>query len=289
MLEDKSAEANSGDNSPDFVKAALKWQYNWIGLAGAAAFAIVSGSGLPLVLAAGLELIYVAVVPQSSRFRRLVRSWQYAEEKKKHEEKTRAIFMDLPESVKARYTEVVKVCYQIRNNYDKLSSSSQIFVSQMDEKLQSLLYGYVRLLQSAHHQQQYLQTSNPTTILREIRQIETGLEKEPPKVQEINRKRIEILNKRVEKFEKIKENAKVIQAQCAAIEDVLQLIRDQSMTMRDPQELTYRIDSLVQDVESTESTVREMEAIFDMGSQDLSGMMPDLQTDAPAKRNRLMN
>jgi hypothetical protein len=91
MLEDKSAEANSGDNSPDFVKAALKWQYNWIGLAGAAAFAVVSGSGLPLILAAGLELIYVAVVPQSSRFRRLVRSWQYAEEKKKHE-KRRAQF-----------------------------------------------------------------------------------------------------------------------------------------------------------------------------------------------------
>ena len=289
MPEDKSAEANSGGNAPDFVKAALKWQYNWIGLAGAAAFALVSGSGLPLVMAAGLELIYIAVVPQSSRFRRLVRSWQYAEEKKKHEEKTRAIFMDLPEPVKARYSDVVKVCYQIRSNYDKLSSSSQIFVSQMDEKLQSLLFGYVRLLQAAHHQQQYIQTANPTTILREIRQIETGIEKEPAKVQEINRKRIEILNKRLEKFEKIKENAKVIEAQCSAIEDVLQLIRDQSMTMRDPQELTYRIDSLVQDVETTESTVREMEAIFDMGTQDLAGMMPDVQADATPRRNRLTN
>jgi hypothetical protein len=289
MPEDKTAETNSGANAPDFVKAALKWQYNWIGLAGAAAFAVVSGSGLPLVLAAGLELIYVAVVPQSSRFRRLVRSWQYAEEKRKHEEKTRAIFMDLPDSVKTRYSDVVKVCYQIRTNYDKLSSSSQIFVSQMDEKLQALLYGYVRLLQSAHHQQQYLQTSNPSTILREVRQIESGLDKELPKVQEINRKRIEILNKRLAKFEKIKENAQVIEAQCAAIEDVLQLIRDQSMTMRDPQELTYRIDSLVQDVESTESTVREMEAIFDMGSQDLAGMMPEVPLDAPAKRNRLTN
>ena len=33
----------------NFVREALKWQYNWIGLAGAAAFAIVSGTGLPLV------------------------------------------------------------------------------------------------------------------------------------------------------------------------------------------------------------------------------------------------
>ncbi|HYP06873.1 MAG TPA: hypothetical protein VER03_11640 [Bryobacteraceae bacterium] len=290
MPEDKPADTGSGGSEPDFVKAALKWQYNWIGLAGAAAFALVSGSGLPLVLAAGLELIYVAVVPQSSRFRRLVRSWQYAEEKRKHEEKTRLIFNELPDAVKARYSNIVKVCYQIRANYDKLSSSSQIFVSQMDEKLQSLLYGYVRLLQSAQHQQQYLQSSSPSVITREVRQIESALPNDPPKVQEINRKRIEILNKRLEKFEKIKENSKVIDAQCAAIEDVLQLIRDQSMTMRDPQELTYRIDSLVQDVESTESTVREMEAIFDMGTQELAPMLPDLQSDpTPAKRNRLMN
>ena len=74
-----------GLNQTDYVKAALQWQYNWIGLAGAAAFALVSGTGLPLVLAAGLELMYVALVPQSSRFRRLVRSWKYADEKRAHE------------------------------------------------------------------------------------------------------------------------------------------------------------------------------------------------------------
>src|SRR2546421_604913 len=85
-----------GIDDTNFIKEALKWQYNWIGLAGAAAFAVVSGSGLPLILAAGLELIYVSVVPQSSRFRRLVRSWKYAEEKRKHELKTRALFQELP-------------------------------------------------------------------------------------------------------------------------------------------------------------------------------------------------
>lgn len=273
----------------NFVKAALTWQYNWIGLAGAAAFAVVSGSGLPLILAAGLELIYVAVVPQSSRFRRLVRSWKYAEEKRKHDEKSKALFMELPDAVKARYGNVVSICHQIRANYDKLSSSSQIFVGQMDEKLQSLLFGYVRLLHAAEHQRQYVSTSNPALISREIRVLEEGLPKESPKVQEINRKRIEILKKRLEKFEKIKENSQVVEAQCAAIEDVLELIRDQSMTMRDPQELTYRIDSLVQDVETTESTVREMEAIFDMGSQDLSGMLPDAPPETTPRRDRLRN
>ena len=39
-----------GVDNTNFVKEALKWQYNWIGLAGAAAFALVSGTGFPLVL-----------------------------------------------------------------------------------------------------------------------------------------------------------------------------------------------------------------------------------------------
>ena len=74
----------------DFVRAALKWQYNWIGMAGAAAFAVVSASGLPLILAAGLELIYLSLVPNSSRFQRLVRSWKFEEEKREHEMKLSA-------------------------------------------------------------------------------------------------------------------------------------------------------------------------------------------------------
>src|SRR5262249_56404273 len=86
----------------DYVRAALRWQYNWIGLAGAAAFALVSGTGLPLVLAAGLELMYVSLVPQSSRFRRLVRSWRYAAEKRDHEKRLSAMYMDLPVEMRSR-------------------------------------------------------------------------------------------------------------------------------------------------------------------------------------------
>ena len=58
------------DTAASYFKEALAWQYNWITLLGLGAFALVSGSGLPLVLAAGAELVYLSLVPQSSRFRR---------------------------------------------------------------------------------------------------------------------------------------------------------------------------------------------------------------------------
>jgi uncharacterized protein YukE len=247
----------------NYVKAALGWQYNWIALAGAAGFALVSGSPLPVLLGAGLELIYLSTVPQMGRFQRLARSWQYAEEKRRREMSLSALFNEMPPEMRSRYAQLDSAIGAIRQNYKRLSSTSQMFVEQMENKLDGLAQSYLRLLNAAFHHREYLNTTNPESIRREALDLEKGLEQQAPKVQEINRKRIEILNKRVEKHGKVRENCQVIDAQCAAVEDVLQLIRDQSVTMRDPQQLSDHLDTLVRDVEQTEETVREVEAIFE--------------------------
>lgn len=279
----------AGLSQQDYVKAALKWQYNWIGLAGAAAFAVVSGTGLPLVLAAGLELMYVALVPQSSRFRRLVRSWKYASEKQEHTKRLEEMYKNLPPEMRSRYAFVQQVAQAIRTNYQQLSASSQVFARQMAERLDGLLEGYVRLLFTANTHREYLKSLNPDQVRSEVAFLEKSLEKNAPKVQEINRRRIEILRKRVTKFEKIQENRQVIDAQCAAIEDVLQLIRDQSVTMRDPQEVSAQLENLVQDVEQTEQSVREMEEIYALTAQENDELrLPEAGGDPP-QQNRVRN
>ncbi len=83
-------DSSRGDIS--YVKEAAKLQYNWIALAGIAGFALVSGSALPLLLGAGLELMYLSLVPQNARFQRLVRSWKYADEKREHDMQLTAMF-----------------------------------------------------------------------------------------------------------------------------------------------------------------------------------------------------
>ncbi len=104
-----------------------------------------------------------------------------------------------------------------------------MFVEQMESKLDGLAQSYLRLLNAAFHHREYLNTTNPESIRHEARELEKGLTQQAPKVQEINRKRIEILNKRVEKYEKVREICQVIDAQCAAVDEVLQLIRDRSV------------------------------------------------------------
>ena len=81
----------------------------------------------------------------------------------------------------------------------------------------------------------------------------------------------------------------MIDAQCAATEDVLQLIRDQSVTMRDPQQISDQLETLVQDVEQTEQAVKEVEAIFEMATPDEAGPALPSVSETPTPRTRVRN
>ena len=70
------------------------------------------------------------------------------------------------------------------------------------------------------------------------------------------------------------------------------MIRDQSVTLRDPQQVSDQLEGLVRDVEQTEETVREMESIFEMATPDMNtpfGAVPSDSGPSSAPRNRLRN
>jgi hypothetical protein len=288
---DDSTGPSAPQENINYIKEAFHLQYNWIAMVSACAFALVSASFLPIILAGGLELMYLAIVPQHWRFQRLVKSWKFAEEQQKHQQKLSEMLASLPAEMQSRYVHAAQVCSSIRSNFAQFSSTSQIFLQQIDSRLQGLLSGYARLLLAATQQQQYVKSTEQDGIKHEIASLQKSLSSDPPKVQEINKKRIEILTKRMEKFDKISENRKVVDAQCSAVEDVLMLVRDQSVTMRDPQQVSERLDSLVHDVEQTEQTVQQVEAIFSDMSPDLDGLMSldDTSTSSGPNRVRMSN
>jgi hypothetical protein len=291
LPEDDQLGALAPQEKINFVREAFHLQYNWIAMVSAGAFALVSGSFLPIILAGGLELMYLAIVPQNWRFQRLVKSWKFSEERQKHQQKLSEMLACLPAEMQSRYVHAAQVCGAIRSNFAQFSATSQIFLQQIDARLQGLLSGYARLLLAAAQQQQYVKSTEQDGIKHEIASLQKALSSDPPKVQQINKKRIEILTKRLEKFDKISENRKVVDAQCSAVEDVLMLVRDQSVTMRDPQQVSERLDSLVHDVEQTEQTVQQVEAIFSDLSPDLDGLMSidDSSTSSGPNRARMSN
>ena len=144
--------------------------------------------------------------------------------------------------------------------------AKNIFVAQMETRLKGLMRSYLGMVQSLALHNEYLRNTNPETIRKQITDLERGLEKCPAKVREINSSVGWRSSRRdtSERFDSVKENIAVIEAQCQAIEDVLALIRDQSVTLRDPQEISDQLENLLQDVENTHQTVREVEAIFEI-------------------------
>jgi hypothetical protein len=186
----------------------------------------------------------------------------------------------MPPELRTRYAALDSMCNGIRANYSRLSSTSQMFLEQMEQRLRGLLEAYLRLLYADFQHSEYLQATDPNPIKQNLAKLQRTLSSDPPQVQEINRKRIEILGKRLEKYQKINDNQKVVQAQCSAIEDALQLINDQSVTMRDPQQVSDQLDSLVHDVEQTEETVRQVEAVFAMATPDMDETLPPLPTES---------
>src|SRR5580658_5643616 len=153
--EDDQLGSPSPQDRINFVREAFHLQYNWIAMVSAGAFALVSASFLPIILAGGLELMYLAIVPQNWRFQRLMRSRKFAEEQQKHQEKLSEMIASLPPEMQSRYVHAAQVCGAIRNNFAQFSSTSQIFLQQIDERLQGLLNGFARLLLAATQQQQY--------------------------------------------------------------------------------------------------------------------------------------
>jgi hypothetical protein len=265
----------------NFVKEAFNLQYNWIALTGACLFGVVSGSLLPILLAGGAELMYLAVVSQNARFQRLVRSWKLSEAQKQRQVQFAEMLNNLSPDAKNRYYKLAQVCASVRGNFLQFSSMSQMFLQQMESRLDGLLQGYARLLLVSTQQQQYLKITDPNEIRREVATLEKSVDHDAPRVQDINKKRIEILNKRLEKYQKICENQEVVNAQCSAVEDVLHLVRDQSVTMRDPQQVSEQLDNLVRDVEQTEQTVQQVEAIFGAMTPELEGVL-SMSDSAPA-------
>jgi len=86
----------------------------------------------------------------------------------------------LPPDMQGRYIKLAEVCGSIRNNFAQLSSASQMFVQQMDTRLEGLLHGYVRLLTAAVQQRQYVKSTDPEFIKKEIANLQQELDHDPP-------------------------------------------------------------------------------------------------------------
>ncbi|MDE2995149.1 MAG: hypothetical protein OXT73_00195 [Bacteroidota bacterium] len=66
----------------------------------------------------------------------------------------------------------------------------------------------------------------------------------------------------MERSKKGQENLEIIEAQLETIEDVIKYIHEQSLTLRNPEEISFQLDTLLTEVEETQASVEELEEVF---------------------------
>ncbi|WP_228350731.1 hypothetical protein [Rhodocaloribacter litoris] len=213
-----------------------------------------------LLFATAGELLYLGTMPRQERFRRAIRARQAAEHAKPPSQKE--IFQLLSKQSQRRYVRLRKLQKDIAANYRKLSYASQGMLDSHLKKIDGLLDSYLKLLYQKERYEFAIRSNTESEVIRAIEALREDMADDTPRVRAIKQRRMRILEQRLERFKKGQENLEIIAAQLETIEDVIKYIHEQSLTLRNPEEITFQLDTLLSEVEETEASVEALEEVF---------------------------
>ena len=261
------------------------WNLGFLIMAMLTAF-FLSGSesafNIILILTAAAELMYLGIMPRQDRFQRLVRSQRAREAAKPPSQKE--IFQLLTRPNQRRYARLRKLERDIESNYRKLSYASQGLLDSHLKKINGLLESYLNLLYQKERYEQFAETTTETEVVRAIKSLREDMTDDSDRVKAIKQRRMRILEQRLERFKRSRENLEIIEAQLETIEDVTKYIHEQSMTLRNPEEITFQLDTLLSEVEETEASVEQIEEVFGGQQPDLLSDIDTFEMDEPERQ-----
>jgi hypothetical protein len=228
---------------------------------------------LPLLFVTAGELLYLGTVPRNQRFRRLVRSQKIAERRKPPSQKE--IFQLLTRRSQRRYARLRKLKDEIRENYQSLSYASQGLLDSHVRKIDDLLESYLNLLHQRERYRSYIDNATEEDIEQSIAALKEDMADDSDRVRAVKQRRLHVLEQRKARFQKGHEKLEIIGAQLGTIEDVVKYIHEQSWTLQNPEEISFQLDTLLEEVEETQASVQEIEEVF-AGPGELLGDMDTL-------------
>lgn len=278
------------DTNVNFAREAFLAPINLTFLLAAlvAAF-VVSGADVAfnsiLLFAAGIELLWLGYAPRDPRFQRVIRSRVAAEKAKGPTQKE--TFNSLTRQSQRRYGRLRQLQKEIQSNYERLTSASQGLVASHLNKLDSLITSYLGLLYGRERYEEAMQETTQAEITAAIAALKLDMEDDVPRVRAIKERRLKILVNRLDRIQKGRENVEIIDAQLETIEDVTKYVHEQSLTLRNPEDVTMQLDMLLSEVEQTEQSVHEIEEVLsgNLSTLDLDGL-GDLPIDEPPAPER---
>lgn len=245
----------------NYVKHAFLNKLNLLTLGGAAVASLVLLNPLPVLVAAGAEFIYLGTVPSLPRFKRGVRARREQRRLAAEQESTAGMMEGLSPNQRDAYHALRDLRDRILENYRRVPGGEAL-AETSQARMDGLLGSFIRMLCTLNSYRRYLTSTDRKAIEKDLADLQAELAAssgESQKVQEVKRRRVEILQKRLERFDRAAESRELLSHQLASIDDFMRLLHEQSITLRDPDVLGQQLDHLAVEIQATDETVREME------------------------------
>ena len=220
-----------------YLKEAFKEPINFWGMAGFAVAAAYVQDVTPLVAALATETLYLATVPASSIYRRLVdrREKQRLLKLREQQREAQIKLFDPREREAVEYLRWMK--NQIYSNYKKFTGTKQVphNIQSLDQRWED----FVDLLDVYRRRKHHLRSINRQAVQNQLVQAERSVEaSKDDRERRIQQANVEILKRRVAAFNDIERSVKLVEGQLQSIENFFGLVNDQVVTLPTPERVS---------------------------------------------------
>jgi hypothetical protein len=220
-----------------YLKEAFKEPINFWGMAGFAVAAAYVQDITPLVAALATETLYLATVPASSIYRKLVdrREKQRLLKLREQQREAQIKLFDPREREAVEYLRWMK--NQIYSNYKKFTGTKQIphNIQSLDQRWED----FVDLLDVYRRRKHHLRSINRQAVQNQLVQAERSVAaSKDDRERRIQQANVEILKRRVAAFNDIERSVKLVEGQLQSIENFFGLVNDQVVTLPTPERVS---------------------------------------------------
>ncbi len=293
-----------------YLKEAFLFKWNLLLLGGGAAAAVLSGHpdvALPVVAAA--EVVYLAGLTTLPRFQGAIDAKVRAEERgapigppkdsvgqENARDKILEVLKSLTEDrrsrflrLRARCVEMTRIANAVRGETrDHSGADRELRTPALDR----LLWVFLRLLLSEQAISRFLQAADEAGIDKSITELKARRKKRADSVGEANQADDKIIRSlddsiatadlRKENVQKAKTNAEFVAAELDRLENKIQAVTEMAVSNTDPDAMSSRIDAISEGITQTEETIRELQQITGVASEDSTPSI--LDTDLSPQR-----
>jgi len=220
-----------------YLKEAFKEPINFWGMAGFAVATAYVQDITPLVAALAAETLYLATVPASTMYRRLVDKREKQRLLKLRDQQREALIklFDPREREAVEYLRWMK--NQIYSNYRKFTGTKQIphNIESLDQRWED----FVDLLDVYRRRKHHLRSINRQAVQNQLVQAERSVSSaKDDRERRIQQANVEILKRRIAAFNDIERSVKLVEGQLQSIENFFGLVNDQVVTLPTPERVS---------------------------------------------------